>query len=153
MTSRPTPIRLAMIGAVALPLAVSLAACGSAAKPAAPAKHATKAKAPAAAATSGGQVPAYAATANARKMVTAGICRPAGAKGWQLAGTVTNTAKAARRYTIVVDFVTVKGDTVLFTRVVRVPAVSPGATVRWRAVGAAGHTNVNCVVREALQHR
>ena len=61
-----------------------------------------------------------------------------------------NTSSSRHGYSIVVDFVTREGDTVLDTKIVKVKPLAPGASARWSAVGAAGHENVACVIRQAL---
>jgi len=137
--------------AVALPLALSACSGGS------PAGTATAAGNSAATAVSQGitngqavKVPTYVAADNARKDVTTTGCAQVGHAGWRLTGTATNTSSAKRAYSIVVDFVTPKGDTVLDTKVVSVGPVAPNSTVHWSATGAAGQGEVTCVIRQAL---
>jgi len=143
--------------AVALPLALSACSGGSPAGTAVPAGAAAAAGNPAAAAVPQGvtngqavKVPRYVAADNARKDVTTTGCAQVGQAGWRLTGTATNTASARRAYSIVVDFVTPKGDTVLDTKVVSVGPVAPNSTVHWSATGAAGQGEVTCVIRQAL---
>jgi len=135
--------------AIAVSLAVALVGCSSSSAPA------PKAAAPATGYPSGTVVPAvavpkYVAAENARKNVTASTCTDSGAKGWLIKGTATNSSTSPRSFSIVVDFVTRKGDTVLDTKIVRVPSVAPRATKHWSALGAPGQTKVLCVIRQAL---
>jgi hypothetical protein len=96
-------------------------------------------------------VPEYDPAKNARRDVNAGACVDGGDKGWSFDGTVTNSAPQARGYSIVVDFITVPGDTVMATRVVTVPPVAPSATEKWSVNGAVpGQTNLSCVIRQSL---
>jgi hypothetical protein len=66
-----------------------------------------------------------------------------------LDGTVKNPSSAAKRFQIVVDFVSRAGSTVLATTILNVPPVAPGATASWAATGAKGKANVNCIIRLA----
>jgi hypothetical protein len=96
-------------------------------------------------------VPEYDPTKNARRDVNPGACVNGGDKGWSFDGTVTNSAPGSRGYSIVVDFVTVPGDTVKATRVVTVPTVAPQATQNWTVRGAVpGEKDLTCVIRQAL---
>jgi hypothetical protein len=96
-------------------------------------------------------VPVYDPARNARQDVVAGTCTNGGDKGWSLEGKVTNSAPTARGYSIVVDFITVPGDTVMATRVITVPPVQPHDTATWSATGAApGHENLTCVIRQSM---
>jgi hypothetical protein len=95
-------------------------------------------------------VPKYEAADNVRQQVTATACARDGSQGWHLTGMATNTSSSRHGYSIVVDFVTREGDTVLDTKIVKVKPLAPGASARWSAVGAAGHENVACVIRQAL---
>lgn len=96
-------------------------------------------------------VPEYDAAKNARRDVNPGACVDGGDKGWSLDGTVTNSAAKSRGYSIVVDFVTVPGNTVMATRVVTVPTVEPQVTQNWTASGAVpGQKGLTCVIRQAL---
>ena len=161
-TASRTPVRLAVGGAVAaLPLALALSACSSGSPAPAATVSSPPASAAQAAATAAGtgsvsgtgssvKVPKYVAADNARKNVVTTGCTEVGARGWRLSGTATNTASSARTYSIVVDFVTAKGDTVVDTKVVRVGPVQPKATAHWSSTGAAGESQVVCVVRQAL---
>ena len=85
---------------------------------------------------------------NARQDVTTtGACTQV--KGvWVLEGTVTNSAKKARRYQIVVDFVSQPGDTVLYTKVINTDLVRPKASLVWSARSIPGLAQVACVIRQ-----
>jgi hypothetical protein len=95
-------------------------------------------------------VPSYDPAKGARPDATAGTCGPDKDGGWSLAGTVRNTAKSKRSYSIVVDFVTDKRSTVVDTRVVKVAGVKPGASAPFSVAGAAGRgkDTLRCVLRE-----
>jgi hypothetical protein len=96
-------------------------------------------------------VPPYNPALNAHHDVVAGTCVNGGSKGWSLSGTVTNSSSKPHGYSIVVDFVTLPGDTVVDTKVVDVATVSPASTARWQATGAApGKNNLTCVIRQSL---
>ena len=154
LSSRRTT-RLAISGAaIVLPAAFALAGCGGS-SPAASAPAASRTATQAAASPAGVTAPAvnvpkYVASENARQQVTASACRHVGRKGWLLKGTVTNSTSSARSYSIVVDFVRDKGDTVFDTKVVHVRRTGPGARRHWSVTGAAGHLSVTCVIRQAL---
>ena len=95
-------------------------------------------------------VPAYDPAKNARPDVAAGACIDGGTKGWSFEGKVTNSTAGRRSYAIVVDFITVPGDTVMATRVVLVPRVGPHATADWSVGGAVpGLKNLTCVIRQS----
>lgn len=154
--------RLAINGtAIGMPAAFALAGCGGS-SPAAAAPAASRTARPAASRTAAPaasptgvtapavNVPKYVASENARQEVTTSACRQDGRKGWLLKGTVTNSTSSARSYSIVVDFVRDKGDTVFDTKVVHVRRTVPGTRRYWSATGAAGHLGVTCVVRQAL---
>ena len=83
---------------------------------------------------------------NARQEVTTRSCREVGGV-WVLSGTVNNSAKTARSYQIVVDFVNQNGNTVEDTKILNTASVRPGATVAWSAKSVAGLTDVACVIR------
>jgi hypothetical protein len=157
--------RVAISGtAIVMPLAFGLAGCGgsptaapapagsaSAGSPSAASRTATSpAASPTGVTAPAVSVPKYVASENARQEVTTTSCRHDGRKGWLLKGTVTNSTSSARSYSIVVDFVSHKGDTVLDTKVVHVRRTGPGARRHWSATGAAGHVDVTCVIRQAL---
>ncbi len=146
--SGSTTGRLAIGGIVIVaPLVLALAGCGGASTPATGQPHAASAAGKTEPAVG---VPKYVASPNARKEVRAGACKDHGAKGWQLTGTATNPSKSARGYSIVVDFLSRKGDTVLDTKVVEVAKIAPKESARWSATGAAGQAQVSCVIRQAL---
>jgi hypothetical protein len=84
---------------------------------------------------------------NARQDVTSGVCNEVGGM-WVLAGMVKNSAKVARTYQIVVDFVTQPGDTVLDTTIVTTASVKPGASLAWSTKSAPGLPQVACVIRQ-----
>jgi len=67
---------------------------------------------------------------------------------WDLQGTVTNSAKTARRYQIVVDFVTQPGNTVLYTKILNTALVRPKASLAWSARSIPGLAQVACVIRQ-----
>jgi hypothetical protein len=87
---------------------------------------------------------------NVRRDVSAVSCAQAGSHGWRLSGTAANPSSSSRAYSIVVDFVTVKGDTVLDSRVLNVGPVAPESGVDWSVTGAARQRNVACVIRRVL---
>ena len=96
-------------------------------------------------------VPAYDPAKNARHDVVPGACINGGSQGWSLTGTVTNSSSTKHGYSIVVDFITVPGDTVVATKLVTVPPLSPKASAKWAATGAApGVKNLTCVIRQSL---
>jgi hypothetical protein len=96
------------------------------------------------------KVPVYDPAKNARQDVMAGACTDGGASGWSFSGKVTNSAATTRGYAIVVDFITVPGDTVMATKVVNVPPLRPHASASWSATGAApGQKNLTCVIRQS----
>jgi hypothetical protein len=96
-------------------------------------------------------VPTYNPARNARQDVVAGACVDGGSRGWSLSGTVTNPSSAKQGYSIVVDFITIPGDTVVATKLVTVSPIPPKATAHWSATGAApGAHNLNCVIRQSL---
>jgi hypothetical protein len=148
--SIPCRTRLAMTGiAVGVPLA--LTACGHSSPAAsAPASAPAESAAVPAVSVPTVHVPKYIPADNARKAITATACLRDGAKGWLARGTATNPTSAARSYSIVIDFATTKGDTVMDTKIVRVRRVPPKASAHWSALGAAGQSNITCVIREAL---
>jgi hypothetical protein len=96
-------------------------------------------------------VPAYDPARNARPEVKAGVCAGGASTGWSLSGTVTNASTGTRGYSIVVDFITVPGDTVVATRVVTVPPLEPRASAKWTAAGPGpGSDHLTCVIRQSL---
>ena len=96
-------------------------------------------------------VPTYNASHNARADVTSGHCTGNKTAGYVLQGMVRNSATSSRTYSIVVDFITNPGDTVMATRIVKVGPLAPRKSANWstRASGH-GHANLNCVIRQAL---
>ena len=66
-----------------------------------------------------------------------------------LHGTVRNPGPTAKRYQIVVDYVSQPGSTVLATTVLNVSSVPPKSSTGWTAVGAKGKSGVACVLRLA----
>lgn len=96
-------------------------------------------------------VPAYNPAKNARQDVVAGPCVDGGSNGWSLSGTVTNSASTTQGYSIVVDFITVPGDTVVATKLVTVAPLHPHNSAKWSATGAApGVKDLTCVIRQSL---
>ena len=151
-----TRARLAVSGvALALPLAFAATACSSSGSTAASAPASTSAIKPATGAAAAGatakavKVPKYVAADNARKDVATTACTEVGGS-WKLKGSATNHSSATQTYSVVVDFVKTKGDTVVDTKVLNVGPVKPKATVDWSATGAAGAQNITCVIRQAL---
>jgi hypothetical protein len=137
--------------AIAVLLVVALTGCGGSSVASAPASGQNAAHAAASQSTAGeAKVPKYVASENARTDVVANACRRDGSQGWLLSGTAINPSTSLRGYSIVVDFVTRKGDTVLDTKIVSVQSVAPKASARWSAIGAAGADEVTCVIRQAL---
>jgi hypothetical protein len=141
---------------IAVALAFAVAGCGGS-SPATSAPVTGRSPAPSAASHAGASAPAvavpkYVASQNARKEVAASACKNDGAKGWLLIGTATNSSSSARSYSIVVDFVSSKGDTVLDTKIVNVRSVPSSASAHWSAIGAPEQANVTCVIRQALAH-
>ena len=141
-----------------LAVALALAACGGnfAARTGA-ASSATDAARPAVIAWPGSgttgatvKIPRYVAAHNVRKDVSTTGCAQAGSGRWRLNGTATNPLSSPRAYSIVVDFVTVRGDTVVDTKVLTVGPIAPKSAVGWSVTGAAGRHHVTCVIRQAL---
>lgn len=90
----------------------------------------------------------YSAAKNARKDVTtSGSCTMVGGQ-WVLNGEIKNSATVGRTYQVVVDFVTVPGNTVLNTQVVTTASVKPGASLAWSAKSAPGLNHVSCIIRQ-----
>lgn len=148
--SRPADGGTALAPLLTLAIALALAACGSNS-----ASTVTSAARPAATVTSGTsgatvKIPKYVAADNVRKDVSATGCAPAGRRGWRLNGTATNPMSSSRAYSIVVDFVTVKGNTVLDTKILTVGPIAPKTAAGWSVTGAAGQRHVTCVIRQAL---
>jgi len=153
--------RLAVGGTIAaLPIALLACACSSNSHaPAATASTTPTVSAAAAAQAAADQgtgnhgrvsVPKYDAHENVRKDIATTGCVQDGQQGWRLSGTATNASSSVQNYSIVVDFVTPVGDTVIDTKVLHVGPVSPKATADWSATGAVGASKIVCVIRQAL---
>lgn len=105
-------------------------------------------------ATSGSSAPTSTTTPkfvfahNARSDVAPGTC-VAENGGWTYSGTVHNSKSVSRDYQIVIDYITVPGDTVMSTETLELNGVGAGQTVDWTSHGANGLSNINCVVRFA----
>jgi hypothetical protein len=127
------------------------AAATNAARSAASAVAAARSGSGTKAGTKGGtvKIPRYVAAENVRRYVSTTSCVQVGG-GWRLRGTATNASSSARAYSIVVDFVTATGDTVLDTKLLNVGPVAPKSVVGWSVTGAAGQHHVTCVIRQAL---
>lgn len=155
MSKLSTPRRsvLAVLSAAAaVPAALVVAGCGTS-SPTSASGTATATDKPAVSTGTPSpsiKVPKYVASKNARKAVTASACVHEGAKGWEAKGTATNTSPSRQGYSIVVDFVTPKGDTVMDTKIVRVKAIAPKSSTHWSVTGAAGQPKILCVIRQAL---
>ena len=72
---------------------------------------------------------------------------------WVLEGVIVNSATFARKYQIIVDFVTTSGATVQATSILQVPRVESHATYNWTVSGAKGLINLSCVIRSVLAVR
>ena len=99
-------------------------------------------------------VPKYLASQTVRSEVTfvPGSCLyKSGA--WHFDGTVKNPENYARKYEIVVDFASQKGDTVQDTKVVTFANLAAQATSKWTVSGAKGDADLFCVIRFALAQR
>jgi hypothetical protein len=86
---------------------------------------------------------------NARQDVsTDGVCQrsAAGVLVWH--GTVTNGGVVHHSYRIIVDF-TDESATVVQTKVVTIVGLAPGRTAGWSVSGAAGRSDILCVIRNA----
>ena len=66
---------------------------------------------------------------------------------WVLSGSIKNSANFARKYQIIVDFVTVAGATIRDTKILEISAVHPGASVPWTISGGYDESNLMCIVR------
>ncbi len=97
----------------------------------------------------GTEIP-YVASRNARfDVTTSGACLHEPNNSWALYGTVVNPTSKKTGFTIVVDFVTQPGDTVLDTQIVKVRPVSPHKTATWGAAWVSPAAAVGCVIRQA----
>ena len=102
-------------------------------------------------ATTSVSVPPYNASRNARGDVSSGHCTGNRTAGYFLQGMVRNSATSSRTYSIVVDFITNPGDTVMATRIVNVGPLVPNKSANWSTPAAGeGRANLNCVIRQAL---
>ena len=93
-----------------------------------------------------GVVPSYSPTENARPYVEQNTCSIIGG-AWVDKGTVDNSTQSPHGFTIVVDFVTAKGNTVMDTDVVHVGTVRPGKTAQWSATDPQDRAGLACIVR------
>jgi hypothetical protein len=146
VTRRPTSLARRTIVRGALPAAALglLAGCSSNTPQPSATSHTTTTVTPATVATT---IP-FSLAKNARQDVTTPTpCRHSGG-AWVLAGTIKNSAKVSRSYQIVVDFVTLTGNTVLDTRVITTPPVRAGAVMNWSAKSTPGLPHVACVIRQ-----
>jgi len=140
--------RIAFVLSIGL-LGVVSAGCSSGGAPAAksPSSNSTTTTS----ATSSGQttIP-YDASKNARADVTvSGPCLHEPNTDWVLHGTVANRTAKTTGFTIVVDFVTQPGNTVLDTQVVKVDSVAPHQSSTWGAAWPNSAASVACVIRQA----
>ena len=96
-------------------------------------------------------VPAYNVSHNARQDVVAGKCTGDKSTGYVLHGMARNSTASPRTYSIVVDFVTNPGDTVMATRVLNVGPVASQNSANWSTPAAGqGQANLTCVIRQVL---
>jgi hypothetical protein len=147
--TRPPARRLSALGAVtAMALAMALLAGCSSNDAATSTTSTTTAPATGVSAQStvATTIP-FSMARNARQDVTAGSCKEAGGL-WVLSGTVKNSAKTARTYQIVVDFVNPVGNTVFDTKIVTTPSVRPAQSLAWSTNSVPGLTHVACVIRQ-----
>jgi hypothetical protein len=92
----------------------------------------------------------YSASKNARADVTInGTCLHEPNNSWVLYGTVANPTTKKTGFTIVVDYVTQPGGTVLETKIVKVLPVAPHTTATWGSAWTNAGNNVGCVIRQA----
>lgn len=95
-----------------------------------------------------GNIPAYDPAKGARSDAVPGDCGRDDKGEWKFAGIVNNHSKNARDYSIVVDFVLDKGNTVVDTKVVKVADVAAGKSADWTTLGASGNDDtLRCVIR------
>jgi hypothetical protein len=85
---------------------------------------------------------------NARADVHAGTCKKVSGT-WEMTGIMRNPSSATKSFQIVVDFVTVKGDTVISTAEVNIAHLARSSSVDWTATGAKGKSDIACVIRQA----
>jgi hypothetical protein len=144
--TRPPARRLSALGVLTAMAMVLLAGCSSngAASPTSTTKApATGVSAQSTVATT---IP-FSIARNARQDVTAGSCKEVGGL-WVLNGMVKNSAKTARTYQIVVDFVNPVGNTVFDTKIVTTRRVRPAQSLAWSTNSVPGLTHVACVIRQ-----
>ncbi len=92
----------------------------------------------------------YVASRNARfDVTTGGACLHEPNNSWALYGAVVNPTSKKTGFTIVVDFVTQPGDTVLDTQIVNVRPVAPHKMATWGAAWVNPAAAVGCVIRQA----
>jgi hypothetical protein len=95
------------------------------------------------------EVPAFHADRNARAAVTVHACRIEPSGSWSMSGSIVNRHAVPAGYTLVVDFVTIPGSTVVDTSVIRVRDIQPGRIARWSTSGGGGNRRLACVLRYA----
>ena len=144
MTSR----RIAFVVSICL-LGVVGAGCSSGGSPTAKNSPSTTTSTSSPAAGDQTTIP-YSASKNARADVTiSGPCLHEPNTDWVIHGTVDNRTTKATGFTIVVDFVSQPGNTVLDTQIVRVPTVAVHQSSPWGAAWPNAAVNVACVIRQA----
>ena len=94
-------------------------------------------------------VPAFHADRNARTAVTVHACRVASSGSWRMEGSIVNRRAVPASYTLVIDFVTIPGSTVVDTSVIRLRDVQPGRIATWSTSGGSGNRRLACVLRYA----
>ncbi|WP_232793867.1 MULTISPECIES: hypothetical protein [Pseudofrankia] len=95
-----------------------------------------------------GDIPSCDPEKGARPDAVPGDCGRDDKGEWKFAGTVNNRSKDKRDYSIVVDFVLDEGNTVVDTKVVKVPGVAGGKSADWTILGASGkEDDLRCVIR------
>jgi hypothetical protein len=94
-------------------------------------------------------VPPYVESENARSDVNESGCAVVSG-ALTMTGTVDNSQSVARTFTIVVDFVTVSGASVIATRVVTVPDLGAHKSTTWTSRGTSGISGLTCVIQFAL---
>jgi hypothetical protein len=136
--------RSAFVGVIGV---VCLAAAGCSSNHGAPsAQGKTTTTAPASGVTT---IP-YSASKNARADVSInGTCFHEPNNSWVLSGLVDNTTTKKTGFTIVVDYVTQPGGTVLETKIVKVAPVAPKKTATWGTAWVHSGADIGCVVRQA----
>jgi hypothetical protein len=95
-----------------------------------------------------GEIPTYDPSRGVRPDAVPGDCDRDDKGEWKFAGTVNNHSTDKRDYSIVVDFVRDEGNTVVDTKVVKVPGVDAGKTADWSTLGGSGNDDdLRCVIR------